>query len=162
MQTTGEAFMQPETTLPITSDADIVAARTLGRMFVLQLGFPSPDATLVATAIAELARNIVLYAERGEIVLKPLDDEGRRGVLVIARDQGPGIAGDYRAPAAATARHGAGCHGLFGLSCLVDECEIVSHMGQGTTVAVKKWLDSRPWTGNPGRPTQDQRPWTRD
>jgi serine/threonine-protein kinase RsbT len=135
MQTTGEGFMQPETTLPITSDADIVAARMVGRTFVLHLGFPSPDATLVATAISELARNIVLYAERGEIVLKPLDDDGRRGVLVIARDQGPGLPGDYRQAAGS----GAGCHGLFGLSCLVDECEIVSHLGQGTTVAVKKW-----------------------
>ena len=135
MQTIGENFMQPQKTLPITSDADIVAARMLGRTFMLQLGFPSPDATLVATAIAELARNIVLYAERGEIVLKPLDDEGRRGVLVIARDQGPGLPGDYRQ----AADSGVGCHGLFGLSCLVDECEIVSHMGQGTTVAVKKW-----------------------
>jgi serine/threonine-protein kinase RsbT len=139
MQTTGEGFGQPETTLPIATDGDIVTARLLGRTFVLQLGFPSPDATLVATAIAELARNIVLYAERGEIVLKPLDDEGRRGVLVIARDQGPGIPGDYQTAAAGTGQTGAGCHGLFGLSCLVDECEIVSHLGQGTTVALKKW-----------------------
>ena len=139
MLTTFESFMQPETTLAIATESDIVTARRLGRTFVLQLGFPSSDATLVATAIAELARNIVLYAERGEIVLKPLDADGRRGVLVIARDRGPGIPGDYRMVASGSARHGAGCHGLYGLSCLVDECEIVSQLGEGTTVELKKW-----------------------
>ena len=130
-----DSILPDETTCAIACDRDIIAARLRGRSFTLQLGFSSPEATLVATAISELARNIVLYAERGEIVLKPLDDDGRRGVLVIARDQGPGLPGDYRQAAGS----GAGCHGLFGLSCLVDECEIVSHLGQGTTVAVKKW-----------------------
>jgi serine/threonine-protein kinase RsbT len=139
MQTTVEGLLQPETTLPITTDGDIVTARMLGRTFVLQLGFPSPDATLVATAIAELARNIVLYAERGEIVLKPLDHGGRRGVLVIARDRGPGIPGDYRVATSGSARDGVGCHGLYGLLRLVDECEIVSQLGEGTTVELKKW-----------------------
>ena len=139
MQTTADSWVQPETTLPILTDADIVAARMQGRTFVLQLGFSSPEATLVATAISELARNIVLYAERGEIVLKPLDDAGRRGVLVIARDRGPGIPGGYATAERAGASHGTGCHGLCGLSRLVDECEIVSQAGEGTTVAVKKW-----------------------
>jgi len=142
MQTTVEGLLQPETTLPITTDGDIVTARMLGRTFVLQLGFPSPDATLVATAIAELARNIVLYAERGEIVLKPLDHGGRRGVLVIARDRGPGIPGDYRVATSGSARDGVGCHGLYGLSRLVDECEIVSQLGEGTTVELKKWASN--------------------
>src|SRR3954470_1869422 len=125
--------------MTISSDRDIVSARQQGRTFVLQLGFSSPEATLVATAISELARNIVLYAERGEIVLKPLDDAGRRGVLVIARDRGPGIPGDYTAAPREDASHSAGCHGLCGLPRLVDECEIVSHAGEGTTIAVKKW-----------------------
>ena len=139
MQTTGNSWVQPETTLPILTDGDIVTARMQGRTFVLQLGFSSPEATLVATAISELARNIVLYAERGEIVLKPLDDDGRRGVLVIARDRGPGIPGDYTTAERAGASNGTGCHGLCGLSRLVDECEIVSQAGEGTTIAVKKW-----------------------
>jgi serine/threonine-protein kinase RsbT len=139
MQTTAKGWTQDETTLPIASDGDIVAARMQGRTFVLQLGFTSPEATLVATAISELARNIVLYAERGEIVLKPLDDAGRLGVLVIARDRGPGIPGEYRTAAAVPSSSRAACHGLCGLSRLVDECEIVSQAGEGTTIAVKKW-----------------------
>jgi len=129
-----------EATLPIASDGDIVAARTQGRTYVLQLGFSSPEATLVATAISELARNIVLYAERGEILLKPLSGDGRRGVLIIARDHGPGIPDVHRtAIAAPSPLHRPECHGLCGLSRLVDEYEIVSHAGEGTTVALKKW-----------------------
>jgi len=129
-----------EATLPIASDGDIVAARTQGRTYVLQLGFSSPEATLVATAISELARNIVLYAERGEILLKPLSGDGRSGVLIIARDHGPGIPDVHRtAIAAPSPLHRPECHGLCGLSRLVDEYEIVSHAGEGTTVALKKW-----------------------
>ena len=131
---------EAEATLPITSDGDIVAARTQGRTYVLQLGFSSPEATLVATAISELARNIVLYAERGEILLKPLSGDGRHGVLIIARDRGPGIPEVHRtAIAAPNSLHPPECHGLCGLSRLVDEYEIVSHAGEGTTVALKKW-----------------------
>jgi serine/threonine-protein kinase RsbT len=134
-----DSTLPDETTCAIACDRDIIAARQRGRSFMLQLGFSSPEATLVATAISELARNIVLYAERGEIVLRPLDDAGRRGVLVIARDRGPGIPGDYTTSARPDASHTAGCHGLCGLTRLVDECEIVSHAGEGTTIAVKKW-----------------------
>ena len=134
-----EGRLETETTLPIASDGDIVAARLRGRSFVLQLGFSALDATLIATAISELARNIVLYAERGEIVLKPLYCKGRPGVMVIARARGPGIPDVYQiAIRDDSAREPAGL-GLRGLSRLVDECEIVSHAGEGTTVALKKW-----------------------
>jgi len=129
---------QCETTLPIASDQDIVSARQWGRMFVLQLGFSSPDAMLIATAISELARNIVLYANQGEIVLKPLDDEGRPGVLVIARDDGPGIPPTRQAAVYGDSA-GDVCLGLRGVRRLVDECEIVSAAGHGTMVAFKKW-----------------------
>ena len=122
-----------ETTMMIATDGDIIAARQQGRTFVEQLGFSWPDATLVATAISELARNIFLYAKRGEIVLQSLEQDGRPGVLVIARDEGPGIPGIEQ-----TANPGVGL-GLRGMRRLVDEVEIESTAGKGTTVAVKKW-----------------------
>ena len=131
--------LETETTLPIASDGDIVVARQRGRLFVLQLGFSSPEATLIATAISELARNIVLYAERGEIVLKPLDCEGRPGVMIIARDRGPGIPDIHQIAMRDDSACGPAGLGLRGLSRLVDEWEIVSHAGEGTTVALKKW-----------------------
>jgi len=127
--TSADSPLDRDTTFAILSELDIITARQQGRSFVLQLGFSSPDATLVATAISELARNIVMHATRGEIVLRPLEHEGRSGVLVIARDEGPGI--PIGMPPTGL--------GLRGTKRLVDEFEIVSAEGRGTTVAVKKW-----------------------
>jgi serine/threonine-protein kinase RsbT len=125
-------------TMMISSDRDIVAARQRGRTYVLRLGFSSPEATLVATAISELARNIVLYAQKGEIELQPVEENGRPGVLVIARDDGPGISDVLRAAIDAPSDCG-GVMGLRAMKCLVDEFEIESRAGHGTRVAVKKW-----------------------
>ena len=126
------------TTLTIVSDGDIITARQQGRSLVMQLGFSSPEATLVATAISELARNIIQYAERGEIVLRSVERDGRPGILVIARDQGPGIP-DVQQAAINGAQTSGTRLGLRGMKRLVDECEIVSAAGKGTTVAVTKW-----------------------
>jgi serine/threonine-protein kinase RsbT len=125
-------------TMMIASDRDIVAARQRGRTYVLQLGFSSPEATLVATAISELARNIVLYAKEGQIELQSLEQNGRPGVLIIARDEGPGISEVLRAAIDAPSANG-GVMGLRAMKRLVDEFEIESRAGQGTRVAVKKW-----------------------
>lgn len=123
----------------IGSDGDIIAARRQGRTYVLQLGFSSPEATLVATAISELARNIVMYAKEGEIVLKPLEDNGRPGILIIARDDGPGIPEVQQAAIEGSPACAGVMLGLRGMKRFVDELEIVSGAGQGTRVAVKKW-----------------------
>jgi len=124
--------------MTISSDRDIVSARQRGRTYVLQLGFSSPEATLIATAISELARNIVLYAKEGQIELQSLEQDGRPGVLVIASDDGPGISDVLRAAIDAPSGSG-GVKGLRAMKRLVDEFEIESGAGQGTRVAVKKW-----------------------
>src|SRR5207253_5980183 len=80
-----------ETRVGIDHEADIVAARQKGRALAAQVGFPPSDATLIATAISEVARNIVIYAQRGEVVLDRAHDGRRRGIRIIARDDGPGI-----------------------------------------------------------------------
>lgn len=129
------AVARCETTMVIATELDIVAARQQGRTYVLQLGFSSPEATLVATAISELARNIFLYAQAGEIVMKPLERNGRPGILIIARDDGPGISDGRRAAIDAPS----GVMGLSAMRWLVDELEIESRAGCGTRVAVKKW-----------------------
>ena len=127
-----------ETTMMIASELDIVAARQQGRTYVLQLGFSSPEATLVATAISELARNIVLYAKEGQIVMRALERDGRPGILIVARDDGPGISEGRRAIIDAPGSSG-GVMGLRAMKRLVDEFEIDSRAGHGTRVAVKKW-----------------------
>jgi serine/threonine-protein kinase RsbT len=131
-----------ETTMPIVSDEDIIAARRQGRSYVLQLGFSAPDATLIATTISELARNIVMYAKAGEIVLRTLEENGREGVLIIARDEGPGMSEVQRAAIDAPSSCGNVMPGLRGVKRLVDGLEIVSAEGQGTRVAATKWKRS--------------------
>jgi serine/threonine-protein kinase RsbT len=128
-----------ETTVMIVSDGDIVTARQQCRAMVLRLGFTPTDATLVATAVSELARNIVLYARRGAIILNPSENQGRRGILVIARDEGPGIRDIQRATGGGCSTSGGLGLGLRGVKRLMDEFEIVSVAGVGTTVCVKKF-----------------------
>ena len=128
-----------EITLAITSTRDIVTARQQGRLLVSRLGFAPADATLVATAVSELARNIVLYAQHGEIVFRPLEDSGRPGIRVVARDHGPGIPDLQRALQGGYSTSGGLGLGLRGVKRLMDEFEIVSAAGAGTTVCVAKW-----------------------
>jgi serine/threonine-protein kinase RsbT len=131
--------MADEVRVPITTDADLVTARAEGRAMAERLGFPRPDPTLIATAISEVARNIVVHAGRGEIVLRPLDDPDRFGVVVIARDEGPGIRDveaalrdDY------SGRGGLGL-GLPGARRLMDDFDVESDADAGTTVTMTKW-----------------------
>ena len=131
--------MAGEIRVPIASEADIVAARQQWRALAAELGFSSGDLTLIATAISEVARNIVVYAKRGEIVLSPAIQASRRGIVVVARDEGPGIPDIARAMQDGySTSHGLGL-GLPGARRLMDEFDIVSQVGKGTTIVMKKW-----------------------
>jgi serine/threonine-protein kinase RsbT len=124
----------------VKAEADIVDARQVGRQLALELGFSATDRTLIATAISELARNILLYAKSGEILLSVIDHHGRRGIELVARDRGPGIADVTRALQGGYSTSGGLGLGLAGTRRLMDEFEISSVVGNGTTVTVKKWL----------------------
>jgi serine/threonine-protein kinase RsbT len=129
--------------VPINSDVDIVTARHNGRAMAAELGFQTTDLTLIATAISELARNIVRYAHHGEIRLQVIDNQnGKRGLLIEARDEGPGIANVARALQDGYSTSGGLGLGLPGTRRLMDEFEIVSSPESGTTVRTKKWLRS--------------------
>jgi serine/threonine-protein kinase RsbT len=128
-----------EARVPIDCDVAIVDARQQGRTMALSIGFSPGSATLVATAISELARNILLYAHRGEIVLQPVQRGGRRGLAVIGRDQGPGIADLERAMEDGYSTSGRLGLGLPGVRRLMDEFEISSRPGEGTIVKAVKW-----------------------
>ena len=125
--------------VPIESDRDILSARTQGRALAQQLGLPNGDLTLVATAISELARNIILYARRGEIVLSLVQNDGREGLAVVARDQGPGIPDIGRALDVGYSTSGSLGLGLPGVRRLMDDFQIESLTGKGTTVRATKW-----------------------
>ncbi len=131
--------MDDEVRVPITSDADLVTARAQGRAMAQRLGFPRPDPTLIATAISEIARNIVVHVGEGEIVLRPFQDTHRYGLVVIASDHGPGIR-DVEAALRDnySGRGGLGL-GMPGARRLMDEFEVESDADSGTTVVMKKW-----------------------
>lgn len=128
-----------EIRVTISSDQDIVVARQKGRSLALELGFSSGDATLIATAISELARNIVSYAGSGQISLKDMQGSTRVGITVAASDNGPGIPNVSQALRDGFSTSGSLGLGLPGVRRLMDEFEIVSKPGQGTNVVVKKW-----------------------
>jgi serine/threonine-protein kinase RsbT len=129
-----------ETRVPITSEADIVTARQKGRSLGKELGFESVDLTLIAAAISEVSRNIVEYAGRGEMILTPLNNGARRGLCVVASDEGPGIRDVRQAMQYGySTRKGLGV-GLPGAKLLMDDFDIVSKVGVGTTITMKKWV----------------------
>jgi serine/threonine-protein kinase RsbT len=123
----------------INSDQDIVAARQRGRALAVELGFSAVDSTLIATAISELARNIVSYAGTGEIMLKTVQNSTRHGILIVAADEGPGIHDLRQALRDGFSTSGSLGLGLPGVRRLMDEFEITSQPGRGTRVEVKKW-----------------------
>lgn len=131
--------MASETVVPINTDTDVVAARQKGRELAAELGFVSTDSTLLATAISELARNIVRYAKCGEILIAPVQSGDRVGITVVARDKGPGIANISVAMQDGFSTSGGLGLGLPGVKRLMDEFHLVSDVNKGTTVTIKKW-----------------------
>ena len=125
--------------VPINSDKDIVVARQEGRTLAMSLGFSPGDATLLATAISELARNIVTYANVGDILLDTVNGAARLGMQVVAHDEGPGIADVQQALRDGFSTSGGLGLGLPGVRRLVDEFQIVSDGTSGTTVTIRKW-----------------------
>jgi len=124
----------------IESDADIVVARERGRTIGRSIGFSSTDLTIIATAISEIARNILIFAKSGEIILGTDEQGERRGITIIAEDRGPGIRDISLAmrDGFSTGR-GLGL-GLPGTRRLMDEFQLISSPGKGTTVTMKKWI----------------------
>lgn len=125
--------------MAINSDQDIVSARQKGRAMATELGFSSGDSTLIATAISELARNILSYAREGRITLAGVHGSSRVGILIVASDDGPGIPDIRQAMRDGFSTSGSLGRGLPGVRRLMDEFEITSQPSRGTTVTVKKW-----------------------
>jgi serine/threonine-protein kinase RsbT len=126
--------------IPIESDADVVTARQRARAMATELELTSTDQTLLATAISEVARNITTYATRGEVVLSTIRNEnGRRGIRVVARDDGPGIENvELALQDGYSSGDGLGL-GLPGARRLVHDFQIETAPGQGTKVTLVMW-----------------------
>jgi len=130
---------EQEVCVPVASDNDLMTARREGREMARQLGFSACEGTLVATAISELTRNIFTYARHGKIHIRPINNSTRRGITVVASDLGPGIADTRLAAQAGYSTCGGRGLGLPGVRRIMDEFDISSRPGRGTTVTATKW-----------------------
>jgi serine/threonine-protein kinase RsbT len=128
-----------ETRVAIANEADIVTARQKGRELAVAGGFSMTEQTLIATAISEVARNIVEYAERGEIALSVVERNGRCGLVVVAEDHGPGIEDPSLAMRDGYSTGNSLGMGLPGAKRLMDEFNLDTGVGRGTIITMKKW-----------------------
>jgi serine/threonine-protein kinase RsbT len=132
----------PSMTIAIGGEDGIVTARQQARALARELGFGMVDQSRIATAVSELARNVVRYATdgQGEVVIRELRSEANApGLEVVVHDQGPGISDIKRAMQEGYSS-GAGLGlGLSGTKRLVDEFFIDSAAGRGTMVTIRKW-----------------------
>jgi RNA polymerase sigma factor (sigma-70 family) len=133
------AAVAGEVRIPIHTDADVVNARKQGRELAAQAGFSATELTIIATAISEIARNIVMFAKRGEILVSLVGENSRQGVTVVARDSGPGIPNLEQALQDGYSGYGGMGLGLPGSRRLMDEFEVSSEVDRGTTVTMTKW-----------------------
>ena len=131
--------MADEVRVAIESDDDVVVARSKARELAAALGFGGTDLTLLATAISEIARNITAYARRGEVCITTVRRGRRSGIKVVASDHGPGIADlELALRDGYTSGNGLGL-GLPGARRLMDEFDVDTAVGRGTTVTMLKW-----------------------
>jgi anti-sigma regulatory factor (Ser/Thr protein kinase) len=129
----------PIITLEIRFEHDVVLARQRARQIAALLGFDNQDQARIATAVSEIARNIVKFARRGEFTFSIVTESGRTGLLMTARDSGPGIADLPQAMRDGYSTYRGLGIGLPGAQRLMDEFDIVTEVGKGTTVTMMKW-----------------------
>jgi serine/threonine-protein kinase RsbT len=141
----GEDPADADAVVAIGSLADLMTARQRGRELAARLGFSPCDQMKIASTISELASNILAFASLGCIVMTPVRVGTRLGVVIEARDEGPGIADLAKVAAGASMGVEPG-FGLSGVRCLMDEFDIESEVGKGTRVTAKKW--QRPGGGS--------------
>jgi serine/threonine-protein kinase RsbT len=133
------ARIRSEVLLQISSETDVVSARDRARELAGGIGLSPADSAIVATAVSELARNVVAYATRGEVIFRVIEAEHARGLEIVAVDEGPGIADiELALQDGYSTGRGLGL-GLPGVRRLMDHFHIASKLNKGTTVTIRKW-----------------------
>lgn len=125
--------------MPLRSLADVLRVRQYGKELAASLRFSTTELTLIVTAIAEIARNTVVYAGAGRMTLSLIRQEEIKGLMIVAEDDGPGIADLALAMQDGYSSSRSLGIGLPGAKRLMDEFDIVSKIGKGTTITMKKW-----------------------
>lgn len=126
--------------ISINAEIDIIRARQKARDLARELGFSSTDQAKIATAVSELARNIVVYAKKGKIIYKVLSQLQKKGIEIVAQDNGPGITNIQLALTdGQSTSNGLGI-GLPGAKRLMGEMQIETAAGKGTSIMTRKWV----------------------
>ena len=126
-------------TRPIRTESDIVLIRQCVRQWAIECRFGLVDQTKFVTAASELARNALTYGRGGDATFEALEDGPRKGVRLTFADQGPGIADLQLAMTDGYTSGGGLGLGLSGAKRLVNEFDIVSEVGKGTTIRITRW-----------------------
>ncbi len=124
----------------IATDADVMGSVLSTRGLAGEVGFDATGQQRIATAVSELARNILKYAGTGEVILSETLRNRRRGIEIRVRDRGPGIEDIEQALEDHYSSSGTLGLGLPGVKRMVDEFEIDSEPGRGTEVVIRQWL----------------------
>jgi serine/threonine-protein kinase RsbT len=125
--------------MPIECEDDVILVRRAVRALAESNRFDTFASAALTTAVSELTRNVWVHARRGTAVVEEIDDTDRVGVKVTFRDQGPGIADIPRVMAGGFSTARSMGLGLSGSRRLVDEFQLESAVGHGTTVEIVKW-----------------------
>lgn len=129
-----------ELTLYILSEADLLAARKRARVLASEIGFSMTGTVAIVTAVSEISRNILGYAGEGILTMRAIYGARGQGIEIVACDEGPGIADVKKALLDGYSTSGGLGFGLPGVRRLMDEFDLDSEPGKGTTVTVRKWL----------------------
>lgn len=129
----------PEVFIPVEREIDVVTARLRGSDLARDLGFSAAEVYAVAIAVSEVARNIVRYARRGQVIFRVVRDGARVGLTIVAEDHGPGIVDLARAMEPGFSTGNSLGLGLNSAERQMDEFDIASTYGEGTTVTMIKW-----------------------
>jgi anti-sigma regulatory factor (Ser/Thr protein kinase) len=133
--------MPPRSLHRVRSDANVMQAVVSATDFARKLGFSDTQSRGVGTVVSELATNIVKYADHGSVTLEGLDEGGRTGIQVTVADRGPGIANVQQALQDHFSSSGTLGLGLPGVRRMVDDFDLRSEVGRGTTVVVRVWRE---------------------
>jgi serine/threonine-protein kinase RsbT len=125
--------------MSVVADSDVDMARMRTHRLAIDEGLTDVDATAIATAVSELARNVLAHAARGMVTLSVVAEEGRHGIAAVVKDDGPGITDTERAMEDGYSSTGTLGLGLPSARRLADDFHLLSVLGVGTTVTVKKW-----------------------
>lgn len=124
----------------ISEETDVAKATSEAMALANEVGFKESEQCMIATAVSELARNIVFYAMKGEVIIKVIDRKTKRGIEIVAEDNGSGIKDIGQAMKDHFSTSGSLGLGLPGVKRLTDEFIIDTKRKRGTKITVRKWL----------------------